>query len=163
VFNRWPFDNLTLDQDMTMIGRTYSLGYEPDLDETLIRRPLRHALERQWPWAIWYPIKRNSAFELLPAEEQRAMLMEHGTIGMSFGKGDLAHDIRLVSHGLDRNDADFVVGLMGKDLHPLSALVQTMRKTRHTAEYLDRLGPFFVGRVLTQARGETVLYIRRII
>lgn len=31
-----------------------------------------------------------------------------------------------------------------------------MRKTRHTAEYLERLGPFFVGRVLTQSRGETV-------
>jgi hypothetical protein len=28
----------------------------------------------------------------------------------------------------------------------LSALVQAMRKTQQTSLYLDRLGPFFVGR-----------------
>ncbi len=156
VLNRWPFDNLHQRLDMTMFGRTYSLGYESDLNETLVDRPLRHALEPSWPWAIWYPVKRKGEFELLPADEQRSMLMEHGMLGMAFGKGDYAHDIRLVSHGLDRNDADFVVGLTGRELHPLSALVQRMRKTRHTAEYLEKLGPFFVGRVLTQARGETV-------
>jgi chlorite dismutase len=57
----------------------------------------------------------------------------------------------LACHGLDKNDNDFVVGLIGKDLHPLSAIVQTMRKTQQTALYLDRLGPFFVGRAFWQA------------
>ena len=37
---------------------------------------------------------------------------------MSFGAADLAHDIRLACHGLDTNDNDFVVGLIGKDLYP---------------------------------------------
>ena len=41
-----------------------------------------------------------------------------------------------------------IVGLVGKALFPLSAVVQSMRKTQQTALYLDRLGPFFVGRVL---------------
>jgi hypothetical protein len=31
------------------------------------------------------------------------------------------------------------------------AIVQTMRKTQQTALYLDRLGPFFVGRAFWQA------------
>ena len=64
--------------------------------------------------------------------------------------GDFAHDIRLACHGLDRDDNDFVIGLIGKDLFPLSAVVQSMRKTQQTSLYLDRLGPFFVGRAVWQ-------------
>jgi len=44
-----------------------------------------------------------------------------------------------------------VIGLIGKELYPLSALVQTMRKTQQTSLYLERLGPFFVGRAMWQA------------
>jgi chlorite dismutase len=33
-------------------------------------------------------------------------------------------------------------------LFPLSAIVQEMRKTEQTSQYLDSLGPFFVGKVL---------------
>lgn len=131
---------------MTMFGRTYSLGYEPDLKDTLFDRPMRTALNDAWPWAVWYPLRRSGAFIKLPAEDQRRILMEHGTIGRSFGEADYAHDVRLACHGLDRNDNDFVVGLMGKELHPLSAIVQTMRRTEQTSQYLEKLGPFFVGK-----------------
>ena len=34
---------------------------------------------------------------------------------------------------------------------PLSAVVQTMRKTQQTSLYLESLGPFFVGRVVWQS------------
>ena len=70
---------------------------------------------------------------------------------MSYGVADYAHDIRLACHGLDKDDNDFVVGLIGKDLYPLSSIVQTMRKTQQTSLYLERLGPFFVGRAVWQA------------
>jgi len=144
------FAALTLKPEYTMLGRTYSLGYEPDLGETLIARPTRTVLNTAWPWAIWYPLRRSGRFAQLPEQEQRAILAEHGTIGMAFGAGDLAHDVRLACHGLDRDDNDFVIGLIGKDLFPLSAVVQSMRKTQQTALYLDRLGPFFVGRAVWQ-------------
>jgi chlorite dismutase len=36
-------------------------------------------------------------------------------------------------------------------LFPLSAVVQSMRKTQQTALYLERLGPFFVGRAVWQS------------
>jgi chlorite dismutase len=134
--------------EFTMFGRTYSLGYEPDLNETLIERPRRTVLNPEWRWAIWYPLRRSGGFARLSAEEQRKILAEHGTIGMAFGAGDLAHDIRLACHGLDRSDNDFVIALVGKELFPLSAVVQSMRKTQQTSLYLDRLGPFFVGRKL---------------
>jgi hypothetical protein len=137
---------LTLKPQFTMFGRTYALGYEPDLQEVLIERPRRTVLNPDWPWAIWYPLRRSGAFAQLSDDQQRVILKEHGQIGMTFGAADYAHDIRLACHGLDRDDNDFVIGLIGKELFPLSALVQRMRKTQQTALYLDRLGPFFVGR-----------------
>ena len=143
-----------LKPEFTMFGRTYSLGYEPDLDDTLTGRPRRTVLNPEWRWAVWYPLRRNGAFARLSAEEQRVILAEHGAIGMAFGAGDYAHDIRLACHGLDRNDNDFVIGLIGKELFPLSAVVQTMRKTQQTSLYLDRLGPFFVGRKLLHGGGD---------
>lgn len=134
--------------EFTMFGRTYALGYEPDLHDTLIERPRRTVLNPDARWAVWYPLRRSGDFAQLPADEQRRILAEHGAIGKAFGSADLAHDIRLACHGLDRSDNDFVIALIGKDLLPLSAVVQSMRKTQQTSLYLDRLGPFFVGRRL---------------
>jgi Chlorite dismutase len=146
-----PFASLVQKPEYTMLGRTYSLGYEPDLIDVLLHRPRRTVLNREWPWAIWYPLRRSGRFAQLPIEEQRVILAEHGAIGMSFGAADLAHDIRLACHGLDKDDNDFVIGLIGKDLYPLSAIVQAMRKTQQTSLYLERLGPFFVGRAVWQS------------
>ena len=151
VLNGPGFSTLLQKPDYTMLGRTYSIGYEPDLPEVLLHRPRRTVLNPAWKWGVWYPLRRAGKFAQLPPEEQRVILAEHGTIGMSFGVGDYAHDIRLACHGLDKDDNDFVIGLIGKDLYPLSALVQTMRKTQQTSLYLERLGPFFVGRALWQS------------
>jgi aryl-alcohol dehydrogenase-like predicted oxidoreductase/chlorite dismutase len=140
-----PFSRLVRKPGLTMAGRTYSAGREPDLEETLLMRPRAHALNPAWPWAIWYPLRRKPEFELLPRAEQGGILMEHATIGRTYGQCDYAHDIRLACHGLDSNDNEFVLGIVGKDLHPLSRLVQEMRKSRQTAKYIQSLGPFFVG------------------
>ena len=140
------FASYTLKPNYTMFGRTYSLGYEPDLEDALIGRPRRTVFNPDWRWAVWYPLRRSGAFARLSADQQRTILAEHGAIGKSFGAADYAHDIRLACHGLDRDDNDFVIGLIGRELFPLSAVVQSMRKTQQTALYLDRLGPFFVGR-----------------
>jgi chlorite dismutase len=140
-----PFAGLTQKPEFTMFGRTYSLGYEPDLEEALLWRARRVALNPAWPWAVWYPIRRLPTFSMLPLDEQRAMLREHSAIGKAFALSDYVHDIRLACYGLDANDNDFVLGLVSKDLHPLSAIVERMRATRHTSEYLENLGPFFVG------------------
>jgi chlorite dismutase len=151
ALNAGPFADLAPKPDYTMLGRTYSLGYEPDLADTLIERPRRTVLNPAWGWAVWYPLRRSGRFARLPEQKQRTILAEHGAIGISFGAADYAHDVRLACHGLDRDDNDFVIGLIGKDLFPLSAVVQTMRRTQQTALYLDRLGPFFVGRVAWRA------------
>jgi chlorite dismutase len=145
------FADLALKPDLTLFGRTYSLGYEPDLHETLVERPQRTVLNPEWRWAIWYPMRRSGSFAQLPLEQQRVILAEHSAIGMAFGAADYAHDVRLACHGLDRDDNDFVIGLIGRELFPLSAVIQAMRKTQQTSLYLSRLGPFFVGRAIWQS------------
>ena len=146
------FFNLRLKPEYTMLGRTYSLGYEKDLERTLISGPMQKIFNPELEWAIWYPLRRSKAFETLPPEEQRAVLAEHGKIGFQFGDAGYAKDIRLASHGLDKNDNDFVIGILGKELYPLSALVERMRKTQQTSRYLESLGPFFVGKKLFSTR-----------
>ena len=116
-------------------------------------RPRRTALAPEWPWAIWYPLRRTGTFARLTPQEQGAILKEHAVLGRTYGEADLAHDVRLACHGLDTHDNDFVIGLVGRELHPLSHLVQTMRRTAQTAEFIQTLGPFFVGpRALARLR-----------
>jgi chlorite dismutase len=151
ILKRGPFAELAPKPEFTMLGRTYTLGYEPDPEDTLLRRPVARITNPNWPWAIWYPLRRAGSFERLSAEEQGVILKEHGGVGMAFGRADLAHDIRLACHGLSKDDNDFVIGLVGPQLHPLSALVQRMRKTRQTSLHLEKLGPFFIGRAIWQS------------
>jgi len=151
LVNTDPFHSLSQKLEFTMMGRSYSSGYEQDLEDWLLHKPRRTALNPAWPWAIWYPLRRTGTFAKLTPQEQGGILKEHGTIGRAYGDADLAHDIRLACHGLDAHDNDFLIGLIGKDLHPLSHIVQTMRKTRQTSEFIQSLGPFFVGHVLWQS------------
>jgi len=150
--NEEPFKNLSIKSEFTMFGRTYSFGYETNLQETLLSGPKKKVLDPDWRWAIWYPLRRKKNFESLPEDEQRAILGEHGKLGFKFGKAGFAKDIRLSCHGIDKNDNDFVIGVIGKKLHPLSACIEAMRKTRQTSEYLESLGPFFVGRAVWQSK-----------
>ena len=138
-----------------MLGRTYSIGYEPDLEDTLFTKPRSKLLSPANRWAVWYPLQRSKKFQTLPADHQRRILAEHGSLAKRYGAGGHAADVRLACHGLDKNDNDFIVGLLGPNLHPLSAVVQEMRKTEQTAQYLDSLGPFFVGKAVVAGEAVT--------
>ncbi len=151
LYKGTPFNNLEMKPELTMFGRSYAIGYEADLDDVLVERPRRTLRDEGWPWAVWYPVRRKGGFQQLPMDEQRAILMEHGTLGMKYGRADAAHDIRLACHGIDRHDNDFVVGLVSGTLAPLSKLVETMRKTKQTSQWIASLGPFFVGRKVWQS------------
>jgi len=151
ALNTEPFAALTLKPSLTMFGRTYASGFEADLEEWLLRRPRRTVMNPAWRWGIWYPLRRTGAFARLEPKEQGQVIREHSVLGRAYGDADLAHDVRLACHGLDLNDNDFVIGLVGRDLHPLSHLVQTMRKTLQTSQYLQTLGPFFIGHALWQS------------
>ena len=151
LLNSEPFADLVHRPELTMLGRTYASGFETDLEDWLLHRPRRTALNPAWPWGVWYPLRRAGAFARLSPQEQGAIIREHSVLGRAYGEADLAHDVRLACHGLDAHDNDFVIGLVGRDLHPLSHLVQAMRRTVQTSQYLQTLGPFFVGHVLWQS------------
>lgn len=149
-----PFADCSLKPEFTMLGRSYAIGYEPDLEHVLFHRPIGRATNPATPWHVWYPLRRKGCFEQLPPAEQRAILAEHGNLGAQFSAGNFGNDIRLDCHGIDTHDNDFVIGLIGKELYPLSAMVQAMRRTRQTSEFLEKLGPFFIGKAVWQGVGK---------
>jgi chlorite dismutase len=128
-----------------MVGRSYATGHEPDLEWALLRRPVENVTNEAHRWHVWYPLRRTAAFARLEPHDQSQILREHAHIGMAYGAQELAHDVRLACYGLDAGDNEFVIGLVGRELHPLSHLVQAMRKTRQTSEFIEKMGPFFVG------------------
>jgi len=154
LFTEGALANVTLRDDFGMIGRSYGTGHEPDLEWFLLRRPVENVTDEATRWHVWYPLRRKGSFAKLEPIDQSHILREHAALGIAYGQQELATDVRLACHGLDAQDNEFVIGLVGKDLHPLSHLVQAMRKTRQTSEFIEKMGPFFVGYVIGQSRGE---------
>ncbi len=146
--------NVELREDFGMIGRTYATGHEPELEWSLLRRPIENVTNEAYRWHVWYPLRRKGKFAALEPIEQSHVLREHAALGIAYGQQELAHDVRLACHGIDAGDNEFVIGLVGRELHPLSHLVQAMRKTRQTSEFIEKMGPFFVGYVLGTCSGE---------
>lgn len=105
-------------EEFTMLGRTYAIGYESDLEDVLIHRSIKRVCDPATPWAVYYPVRRSGLFERQSREEQRKMLAEHGGIGHAYGKAGFATDIRLAAHGLNKDDNDFIVGLLGAKTIP---------------------------------------------
>lgn len=153
IFAEAPLSQLDLRDDMTMFGRTYGGGHEPDLKDWLFDKPRRNLLAPESRFGIWYPLRRTGAFNRLDPHEQSMILREHAAIGFAYGQKGLAADVRLACFGMDARDNDFVIGVIGHDLHPLSHVVQSMRKTKQTSEYIEDMGPFFVGHATFRTPG----------
>ncbi len=148
LYSSEPFAKLTRVPDLTMLGRTYGTGREEDLEDWLLHHARRNTMNTDWPWAVWYPLRRKSEFYRLPDQEKGKILMEHGMIGRNFGQAGYAGDVRLECFGMDQDDNEFVIGVVGPRLDWLSKLIEAMRPTRQTSEWLASLGPFFVGKTL---------------
>jgi len=76
--------------------RSYSSGYETDLEYWLLRRPRETVLNGGL--AVGGLVKRaqrSGAFERVEPRERGSILREHASIGKAYGAQDLAHDVRL--------------------------------------------------------------------
>lgn len=153
LFHRDGIRGLIPRRDWTMLGRSYSTGHEPNLEHALLHRFIENLTNEAWPWQVWYPLRRSGAFAQLDRAAQAGILREHASIGMAYGRRDLAHDVRLACHGIDAADNEFVIGLVSDNLHRLSHLVQRMRRTEQTSQYITHMGPFFVGHARWQSKG----------
>jgi chlorite dismutase len=97
-----------------MLGRTYAIGYEPDLPEAIPPPAAPHGAQHGLAVGGVVPAAPKRTVRAAPSEEQRVILAEHGAIGMSFGAADYAHDVRLACYGLDKSDNDFVIRPAGQ-------------------------------------------------
>ncbi|MEM9071517.1 MAG: hypothetical protein AAGE52_23625, partial [Myxococcota bacterium] len=71
LFRREHLRDLILRPEMTMLGRTYSVGHEQNVAHWILERPIENVSQEGWEWAVWYPLRRSGEFESLSREEQR--------------------------------------------------------------------------------------------
>lgn len=91
-------------------------------------------------WLCVYPFVRSYDWYLLPEDERRAMLREHGLAGRAF-TGVQANTVAAFA----LNDYEWILALESDDLHDLVDLMRDLRSTqarRHVREEI----PFHTGR-----------------
>ena len=96
-------------------------------------------------WLCVYPFVRSYDWYLLPEDERREMLREHGMAGRVF-TGVQANTVAAFA----LNDYEWILALESDDLHDLVDLMRDLRATdarRHVREEV----PFYTGRRITTA------------
>jgi len=94
------------------------------------------------PWLCMYPFVRSYEWYLLPEDERRAMLREHGVAGRAF---DDVQANTVSAFAL--NDYEWILALESVDLHDLVDMMRDLRNTqarRHVREEI----PFYTGRLV---------------
>ena len=96
-------------------------------------------------WLCVYPFVRSYEWYLLPEDERRAMLREHGMAGRVF-TGVQPNTVAAFA----LNDYEWILALEADDLHDLVDLMRDLRATqarRHVREEI----PFYTGRRIDAA------------
>ena len=96
-------------------------------------------------WLCVYPFVRSYEWYLLPEDERREMLREHGLAGRAFPKVQ-ANTVAAFA----LNDYEWILALEADDLHDLVDLMRDLRSTaarRHVREEI----PFYTGRRIEAA------------
>ena len=102
-------------------------------------------------WLCMYPFVRSYDWYLLPEDERRALLSEHGLAARAFPR---VQTNTVAAFGL--NDYEWVLALEADELHDLVDLMRHLRATgarRHVREEI----PFYTGRLVDAAGALEVL------
>jgi peroxiredoxin len=94
------------------------------------------------PWLCMYPFVRSYEWYLLPDDERRAMLREHGVAGREFTD---VQPNTVAAFAL--NDYEWILALEATQLHDLVDMMRDLRSTqarRHVREEI----PFYTGRLV---------------
>jgi len=97
-------------------------------------------------WLCVYPFVRSYEWYLLPEEERRRMLVEHGMAGRNFG-GILSNTVASFALG----DYEWILALESNELHEIVDMMRELRATdarRHVREEV----PFFTGRLVESSK-----------
>jgi peroxiredoxin len=93
-------------------------------------------------WATVYPFVRSYEWYLLPDEERRAMLVEHGMMGRDY-TGILSNTVSAFALG----DYEWILALESDELHETVDMMRHLRGSqarRHVREEI----PFYTGRLV---------------
>ncbi len=96
-------------------------------------------------WVTVYPFVRSYEWYLLPEEERRAMLVEHGMMGRDYS-GILSNTVAAFALG----DYEWVLALESAELHEIVDMMRSLRGSqarRHVREEI----PFYTGRRIETA------------
>jgi len=97
-------------------------------------------------WLCIYPFVRSYEWYLLPEEERRRMLVEHGMAGRKF-TGILSNTVASFALG----DYEWLLALESNELHEIVDMMRELRATdarRHVREET----PFYTGRLIDVAK-----------
>ena len=102
-------------------------------------------------WVCMYPFVRSYDWYLIPEEERRAMLVEHGTMGREW---DMVRSNTVAAFAL--GDYEWILALESPTLHDIVDLMRHLRYSsarRHVREEV----PFFTGRLVDVAGAVNIL------
>ncbi len=91
-------------------------------------------------WLCVYPFVRSYEWYLLPEEEQRALLVEHGMAGRDF-TGILSNTVASFALG----DYEWILALESNDLPEIVDLMRDLRSTKARLHVREEI-PFYTGR-----------------
>jgi len=91
-------------------------------------------------WLCVYPFVRSYEWYLLPEEERRALLVEHGMAGRDFS-GILSNTVASFALG----DYEWILALESNELHEIVDLMRDLRSTKARLHVREEI-PFYTGR-----------------
>ena len=94
-------------------------------------------------WVVVYPFVRSYEWYLLPEEERRAMLVEHGIAGRDFS-GILSNTVSAFALG----DYEWILALESDDLHEMVDMMRELRNTQARRHVRIEI-PFYTGHLLS--------------
>lgn len=95
-------------------------------------------------WVVVYPFVRSYEWYLLPDEERRAMLVEHGMAGRDFS-GILSNTVSAFALG----DYEWMLALESDDLHEVVDMMRELRNTQARKHVRIEI-PFYTGHLISQ-------------
>lgn len=102
-------------------------------------------------WLTVYPFVRSYEWYLLPEEERREMLVEHGMMGRQY-TGVLSNTVAAFALG----DYEWILALEGPELHEIVDLMRHLRASQARRHVRVEV-PFFTGRLIEPAEALEVL------
>jgi peroxiredoxin len=140
AINRAPLGGY-LEQTYNYIAVVVPSQYDPE------HRPSFLKGEPPKAYLSMYPFVKTPEWYLLPFEQRRALMAEHGRLGRRYTHPETGEGVRTNTvHSFGLDDQEFVVAFEGDDPVMLERMVEDLRATE-VRRYTQRDTPIFLARL----------------